>query len=113
MKKLVGIISIVGFLLSNSVFAADAQNCVSLDPKWGSRCGSPDSLHIKVKNRCSQRVYVKICLEKKDRKWNCGSDGTLDPGETNTGFYTCHATGDYRWSACTKGSSECGFRNPK
>lgn len=113
MKKSIGIISIMSFWLSASVLAADAQHCISLDDRWGKQCGSSDSLQIKVKNKCAQRVYVKMCLEKKNGKWSCGSDSTLDPGQTNTGFYTCHATSNYKWSACTGGYEECGFKSPK
>ncbi|MDD8058465.1 MULTISPECIES: hypothetical protein [Shewanella] len=111
MTKLIGIISIISLWLSASVFAADAQHCVLLDDSWGNSCGSPDSLQIKVKNGCSQTIYVKMCIEKKDGKWSCGSDSSLAPGRTNTGFYTCHATSRYKWSACTGGYKECGFKN--
>jgi len=109
MKKLTCIIPIISLHLSTSVFAADTRYCVSVDNLWGNSCGSSDSLQIKVENKCSQRVYVKMCLERKNGVWSCGSDSALDPGETNTGFYTCHATGNYKWSACTGGYNECGF----
>jgi len=112
MKKLIGISSILILFISASAFSADAEHCVSLDDRWGEKCGSSDSLQIKAKNRCSERVYVKICLERKNGKWSCGSDSTLDPGETNGGFFTCHSTGNYKWAACTGGYSECGFKNP-
>ncbi|WP_345984872.1 hypothetical protein WCX49_09585 [Sulfurimonas sp. HSL-1656] len=113
MKKLILALLALGLLLSTNVFAQDAKFCVHLDDRWGDNCGSSDSLSIKVTNQCNQRVYVKMCLEKKNGNWSCGSDSTLDPGETNNGFYTCHATGDYQWSACTGGYNECGFKNPR
>lgn len=113
MKRLTLIIILLFLCFAANVFAKDTRHCVSLDSEWGDNCGSSDSLQINVKNRCSQRVYVKMCLERKDGKWSCGSDSTLDPGETNNGFWTCHATGDYKWSSCTGGYKECGFKDPK
>ncbi len=113
MKKLTVIIAVISLCCAMNVFAEDAKHCVSLDDKWGNNCGSSDSLQIKFKNRCSQRIYLKYCLERKDGKWRCGSNSTLDPGETNLGAWTCHATGNYKWSACTGGYRECGFKNPK
>ena len=50
-----------------------------------------------------------MCLQTKDGDWKCGSDSRLSPGRTNYGFYTCNATGNYKWSACTGGYDECGF----
>lgn len=113
MKKLIGIVLVAGLSLSGNAPAADADHCVVLDDRWGERCGSTDSLQIRVTNQCSQRVYVKMCLQKKDGRWSCGSDSSMDPGDTNRGFYTCHATGNYRWAACTGGYKECGFKSPK
>ena len=113
MLKRLAVLLVLTLCIPAALFAQDARRCVSLDAKRGTQCGSADSLQIKVKNRCSQKVYVKMCLEKKNGQWSCGSDSTLAPGKTNNGFWTCHATGDYQWSACTGGYKECGFKNPK
>lgn len=113
MKKLTIIIATVSLFCAMNVFAMDAESCVSLDKEWGNHCGSSDSFQIKATNNCSQRIYVKMCLEKKNGQWSCSSDSRLSPGETNYGFYTCHATGYYKWSACTGGYKECGFQSPR
>lgn len=113
MKKIFWLISLAGLMLTADALANNAQNCVRLDPVWGNSCGKPDSLQVKVTNRCSQTVYVKMCIEKKGGGWSCGSDSILKPGNTNNGFWACQATGNYRWDACTGGYQECGFKNPR
>lgn len=112
MKTLNCLILVVGGLLVGSAHATDTTYCVALTSNAGKNCGASDSLQIKVKNNCSTPVYVKMCLEKKDGRWSCGSDSKLKPGDTNSGFWACHATGEYKWMSCTGGYAECGFKNP-
>ena len=112
MKKALIITAALYLTLSTNAFAADAKHCVSLDDRWGNNCNSSNSMQMVVTNKCSQRVYVKMCIERKNGNWSCWSDSTLDPGEDNNGFYVCNATGNYQWSACTGGYNECGFKNP-
>lgn len=112
MFKFAGLIPCISLFMTASAFAADTSDCVVLTREQGNNCASRDSLQIKVTNKCSENVYVKMCLERKDGQWNCGSDSILKPGRTNTGFYACHGTGNYQWSSCTGGFKECGFRSP-
>lgn len=107
MKNLFAIIAGCLFLSMN-VNAASTTRCVSIETVSGEHCNSDDSLQVKVTNDCSQPVYVKMCIEDKIRGWTCGSD-TMRSGETNTGFFACHATTKYEWDSCTGGYSECGF----
>lgn len=90
--------------------AQNARFCVDLETRRGYKCGNPESLHVAVTNNCTAQVYVKVCVEGKDGNWDCGSDSSLDPGETNGGFWDCDSTGAYEWDACTGGYSECGFK---
>ena len=91
---------------------ADAKHCISLDTIRGNHCNDPTSMTVKVTNRCDRTVYVKVCLEMPNGKHDCGSDSRLRVGETNYGFWTCKATGRYRWDACTGGHEECGRWQP-
>ena len=103
---------IISLCFTINVFAKNTDDCVSIDKIWGEKCGSEKSLQVKVKNQCSENVYVKMCIERENGTWECGSDPKLYPGETNTGFYTCKATGEYKYATCTDGFKECGFPNP-
>uniref|UniRef100_UPI003B51BA95 hypothetical protein n=1 Tax=Roseovarius indicus TaxID=540747 RepID=UPI003B51BA95 len=84
--------------------------CIEVDREWGTMCNRDDSLHVIVTNRCPSTTYIKVCVQEKGGKWSCGSDNSLEPGETNRGFWACKATGDYDYAACTGGYSECGFK---
>ena len=100
-------------LFSFNAYAESTRHCVSLETPRGQSCGSPDSMNVIAQNNCGTTVYVKVCVEKTNGKWSCGSDSSLRPGARNGGFYTCHATAQYRWDSCTGGYSECGFKDPK
>lgn len=113
MKNLLALSFLALFAFSGAANAKNTMNCVDVTTSWGTKCGSGDSMHVVVKNRCHQRVYVKMCVEKKGGGWSCGSDSTLDHNERNTGFWACHATGNYRWNSCTGGYKECGFKKPR
>jgi len=109
MKKLSFLI-ITCLFFSLNVYSADTAKCVNLESFRGDNCGSPDSIRVNVTNRCAKKIYVRMCQQRSDGKWTCGSDSALKPGSTNTGFYTCHATGKYEWNSCTGGYKECGFK---
>lgn len=113
MKKLALVVVALCAFGSVHAMAADTDHCVSLDSIWGNNCGSSNSLQIVPKNNCGQKVYVKICIEKTNGGWSCGSDSSLRSGRKNTGFWACKATGNYKYATCTGGYKECGFKNPK
>jgi len=96
--------------LVGTLSATDTQYCTRLVPQWGGQCGRSDSLSMDVINQCNTTIYVKMCIEKKDGTWACGSDSGLAPGAKNVGFWTCSSTGRYEWSSCTGGYAECGFK---
>ena len=112
MSKLFVVI-LLSFIFSFNIHASDTKHCVNINTTRGDSCGTPDSMNVWVTNNCSTKVYVKVCLERKDGKWSCGSDSSLKPGKRNGAFYTCHATRNYRWDTCTGGYKECGFKSPK
>lgn len=112
MKILMVIMAVISLCFSINIFAKNMDDCVSINKTWGDKCGSEKSVQVKVKNQCSENVYVKMCVERENGTWECGSDPRLEPGETNTGFYTCKATGNYKYATCTGGFKECGFPSP-
>jgi len=97
-------------IFSLNTHASSTRHCVNVETTRGDSCGTPDSMNVWVTNNCSSKVYVKVCLEKTNGKWSCGSDSSLKPGKRNGGFYTCRATRNYVWDSCTGGYSECGFK---
>lgn len=115
MKKLLIGLSLFAPLAPIAV-ADDARSCVQefdesanrFEVEWGTKCGSEDSMHIPVTNSCDEPIYVSICIEETNGRWNCGSDSNLSPGSTNEGFWSCHATGRSKFVACTGGFEECG-----
>ena len=111
MKKIiVGLCTVFIMALFLNVHAKSTHHCVKAEPFWGKSCGNKDSMNVRIRNNCSESVYVKVCVERTSGKWSCGSDSGLEAGTTNAGFYTCHATGNYEWRTCTGGYSECGFK---
>jgi hypothetical protein len=99
--------------MGSFVFADNATHCVKKQDVWGERCQGSDGLMVVVTNNCASTIYVKMCLARKDGKWECYSDSNLAPGKSNNGFYACRATGEVKWNACTGGYSECGFKSPQ
>jgi hypothetical protein len=98
------------FIFSLNIHASSTTHCVNVETTRGDSCGTPDSMNVWVTNNCPSMVYVKVCLEKADGNWSCGSDSSLRPGKRNGAFYTCHATRNFEWNSCTGGYSECGFK---
>lgn len=104
------IVAALAITAAGSTWAADARHCVALHTKRGEHCGDPSSISVDVVNRCNQPVYVKVCNQRTNGQWDCGSDSNLAPGKRNTGFWSCKATGRYEWAACTGGYKECNFK---
>lgn len=56
--------------------SSGGQHClVQSDSKWGD----DDYLTVTYTNRCSDRLYVRFCNQRKDGSWDCGVDG-IRPG---------------------------------
>ncbi|MFT0771426.1 hypothetical protein [Psychrobacter sp. BI730] len=113
MKLLASIVAAASLLFSAGVSAKDLKSCIDMDHTWGNSCGgSSESIDITLTNECPQDAYVRLCMEKTSGKWTCRSRSELRPNRDVT-FYTCNATGNTKFAACTGGYKECGFPDPK
>lgn len=65
---------------------------VKADHKW-----SDDKLTVTYKNRCGNRLYAKVCHEKKDGSKDCGAFG-IKPYSSYK-YYTYNANGQYLFNA--------------
>jgi len=77
--KWIKITALFLLITSANIYAADTTHCLSQNIKLGDNCGSSDSKRVEVTNNCDQNVYVKICLERINGTWDCGSDSSLKP----------------------------------
>lgn len=91
--------------------ANDFRGCMTLETRWGEQCGERDSFQVIATNTCGSAAYIKICVERTNGKWDCGTDSNLPPGGRNTGWYVCHGTGRYKWASCSAGD-DCSFPQP-
>jgi hypothetical protein len=89
-------------MTSFSIYAGDAQHCAQLDYTRGEHCGSTSSFGITVTNTCNENIGVKVCIQRRNGKWNCGLDSKLRPNESNNGFWVCkaHTYPKYDYDAC-------------
>jgi len=70
-------------------------DCVSVyDVKRGNNCGSRTSLEMKIKNRCTQNIDMKFCIQRENGTWDCGMWTNTAPNES-TSTYTCKSNGIY------------------
>lgn len=63
----------------------------------GRHCGSKTSLQLRLRNKCNERIYTMVCLERPGEEPMCGSFG-IRPGATHS-TWTCEATGAYFYHA--------------
>lgn len=70
-----------------------------MNDKRGTRCGSPDSMELDVRNIANQPLKVVVYIQRSNGSWQKDADGTFNegmrPGEKHN-FYTCHSTGYYK-----------------
>jgi len=77
----------------------------------GTRCGTRDSIELKVTNVASEPIKVVVYLQETNGRWQKNADGTFDTGlgpGRDMGFYTCHATGSYKVIAMPARSFRAG-----
>lgn len=78
----------------------DVTYCIQeVKEERGSKCGDPKSTYVQLKNNCSQRAYVHVCLQKTDGVYDCRAIA-LEPGE-RADHYVCQGTGRSTMGACT------------
>ncbi|GEM_PF-5137672 len=92
--------------------------CVTVvEAKQGTRCGTPDSAEVTVRNDCSKALKLQICIHSTTRKngWMCEPDGTFGsgtkPGKKH-GWYHCHSGGKFVLGAMpidAYNNSKCSF----
>ncbi len=97
---------IVGLLtmLVVPVFALTPTECIEIyDERSGDKCNSGDSLSIKFRNGCNQRIDMKVCLQKRGGAWDCVTQSSMPPGANSSNF-VCSATGRYKREGRLTGS---------
>lgn len=90
--------------------AEDTGHCVKLKELRGKDCGNPLSVRVEPTNNCGIPVYVRICIKRSNGSWSCGAYAKMPPGKSDNGFMVCDGTGKYKWTSCTGGYRECGFK---
>lgn len=65
--------------------------CVKGSSKWKG-----NSFVSYYKNVCSDRVYIKFCNKRKNKRSDCGADG-IRPGKTKSWRTSSSPTGNYEW----------------
>jgi len=115
MKKILEVL-MCGVLFSwgmmGTSYAYDTEGCIGLSIERGTRCNSANSMEVSLQNNCGVTTFWKICVEEIGGKFNCFSDHHFTPNEKNSGGFACHATGQYKFEACTN-ANECYFESPK
>ena len=59
----------------------------------GEFCGDASSVTVKGVNRCTQRIFLRLCFQRTNHTWDCGAD-LVRPGDSSK-FWSCHDTGRY------------------
>jgi hypothetical protein len=77
-----------------------APQCVQVvSATRGTRCGSPTSLEVKVRNACTSPVKFVVSIQRSDGTWDALPDGTFStgtrPGEVNE-WFECNTANRYR-----------------
>ncbi len=76
----------------------------------GTWCGNPNSVELVMDNRCGIPVQGRICLERRDGSFECGTE-TLPPRKTMS-YHICDGSGMFLTAACDAEKVKGGnFRN--
>ena len=102
---LIGAVTVLA-AASESSAATDSTACVEVvERRAGQDCGSPGSFAIAVKNRCEQTIDAKLCLEKPDHTWACGTTSGMKGG-ASTSLLACESTREsWVWARPANGSA--------
>jgi hypothetical protein len=76
-----------------------ASQCVDRSAVLGTRCGSPTSLEVKVRNACTTNIKFVVSIQRSNGTWNSLPDGTFDTGlrpNESTTWYECNSSNRYR-----------------
>ena len=63
---------------------ASGGNCIEVETEWKSN----DKLHVYYNNTCEQRLYIKMCNERKAGGWDCGQ-GRLEACQSSARLDQC------------------------
>ncbi len=92
--------------------SADKDGCWDAKQPRGGKClqqtdhsWDGDKITVTYRNVCSQRIYAKVCHDKKNGGSDCGAFGIR--GNSNYKYYTYNASGDVSYNAV--GSTQSSF----